>query len=133
MGLRDSGYEHRRKKFLIRVTRIILFGGLIGALLGVILGNTIFDEYGIEAIRNTAALTVSGITVAQLHSPKIYLIPSVLLGSLGAAIGIEVIGMWLGLIEMTTLLTVLAVFMTLVGALIGNVIIEFLFDAKVIR
>lgn len=133
MGLRDAGYEHRRKKYLIAITKRIMIGGLIGALIGIILGNTIFDEYDVEAIRNVAALTMSGITVAQMHSPKIYLIPSVLIGAIGAAIGIEVPGQVIDINSFTTLMTVIAVSMTLLGAVVGNVIIEFFFDAKIIR
>ena len=135
MGLRDAGYEHRRKKFLIRITRIILFGGIIGALIGVFLGNTIFNEYGVEAIKNTAALTLIGAAVAQMHSPKIYLIPSIIVGAIGAALGIEFGGVVLDIASnsFTAFMTIIAVIMTLVGTLIGNVIIEFLFDLKIIR
>lgn len=121
MGLRDAGYEHRRKKFLVRITPIILGGGAIGALIGVVLGHFVFDEFSLDAIKNTAALTLIGAAVAQMHSPKIYLIPSIIVGAIGAAIGIELGG------------AVITVVMTMVGALIGNVIIEFLFDIKVIR
>ena len=135
MGLRDAGYEHRRKKFLIRITRIILSGGIIGALIGVFLGNTIFDEYGIEAIRNTAALTLLGAIGAQRHSKKIYLIPSIIFGVMGAGLGIELgsVVIDIGSESFTALMTLFAVVMTVIGTLIGNVILEFLFDLKIIR
>ena len=133
MGLRDAGYEHRRKKYLSAVTKRILIGGLIGALIGIIIGNTLFDEYDVEAIRNVAAFTMSGITVAQMHNPKIYLIPSILLGSICAAIGIEFPGKVIDINSFTTLMTVIAVSMAMCGAVVGNVIVEFLFDTKVLR
>ena len=110
-------------------------GGLLGALIGVLLGGTIFDEYGIEAIKNTAALTLLGAAYAQRHNSKIYLIPSIVIGAIGAAIGIGLGGVVLDIASnsFTTIMTVIAVVMTLIGTLIGNVVIEFLFDIKVIR
>lgn len=134
MVMRDAGYERRRKKSLAQTIKLIACGGLIGAFIGISIGLLLFDQFSIEAVKNTVALTLLGTAVAQRHNPKIYLIPSVMIGLLGAMLGLALSG-WIfdGADSFNTLATVISIFMTMIGAVVGNVIIEFLFDMKIIR
>ena len=135
MGLRDSSYEHRRKKMLMTTTLRLVGGGLLGALFGVFLGNLIFEHFSIEAVKNTAALTLLGVAAAQRRNALIYFIPSIVVGGIGMSIGLafdEIIADFTG-DAFAVPLTMLTVIMTIVGAFVGNVIIEFLLDIKVIR
>ena len=135
MVMRDAGYERRRKKSLAQTIKLIACGGLIGAFIGISIGLLLFDQFSIEAVKNTVALTLLGTAVAQRHNPKIYLIPSMIIGVLGAMLGLALSGLLFNDASdsFNTLAAVISIFMTMIGAVVGNVIIEFLFDMKIIR